>query len=567
MKSQGEIAMKKTLALLGTLLLAFLIASCGAAPGEGGAPAAEEEEAPAAEEEEAPAAEEEEAPAAEEGENILVIAAPATPKTVDFNFMSDPLEFEAAWNLYDKPMGWPIVKGEGDIGEGDLESVEGELVESWEVSDDALTYTFYLREGVKSYFGNELTAEDVKWWWEAAFAGEGVGAFIANINNVSSADNVTIIDDYTVEIQLDSPSSIFLQSMTIHAAGLYDATEVQKHATDDDPYAFEWLQTNDAGFGPYHVEELRPGEEIIYVANPNYWQGAPYFDRVVMKVVPDSAQRLQLLLAGDVDMALLLSPRQLEEVRQNEDKGVTVVSWPGIRGMSLRLNPNIEPFDNPELREAIAYATPYDDIRESVYFGEGRPMESYVPDLFPGYEPGGWTVETDLARAEELLTEAGYPDGLDVTLNYSSAVPEEEDIATLVKSSLEQIGIGVELNKLPAAQYTEGLFDNRLGFFMDIDMPLVPDAGYASWLWFHPGSPINYLGYDNPDVTSMIEEGLATPDLAEREAMYSDIQKTIGNEFVWLYLAFPGEHLAAKSDLKGFNWVPLSVTKWSDLSR
>ncbi len=192
-------------------------------------------------------------------------------------------------------------------------------------------------------------------------------------------------------------------------------------------------------------------------------------------------------------------------------------------------------------------------------------MGSYVPDSFPGYDPSGWKVRTDLARAKQLLGEAGYPNGLEIVLNYSAAVPEAEEIATLVKSSLAKVGLQAKLNKLPAAQYTEGLFGKRLAFFIDIDVPLVPDAGYASWLWFHSGSAINYIGYNNPRVTKMIDAALAEPSQAARLKAYKALQSTISAENVWLYLAFPGEHVAMRQNIVGYTWVPLGLVKWSDL--
>jgi peptide/nickel transport system substrate-binding protein len=504
-------------------------------------------------------------PAAGGGAKQLVIAAPHTPKSVDFNGLSDAVEFEAVLNMYDDLVDWKVKDGPGGVKVADLTGVEGKLAESWEVSSDGLTYTFHLRKGVKSFFGNELSGNDLKFTWESGFAAKGVALFGDTISNLSSADNVTVVDPLTVKVVLDKPSSIFLKTLTNPTIGaIIDSTEAKKHATSADPYALAWQKSHDMGFGAYHLSELTPDQQAVYVANPNYWQGKPNYDKVIVKVIPESAQRLQLLQGKDIQMAEALAPQELETVRSAADSGkdVKVVTVPGIFNYALRINPTIAPFDDVKLREAIAWAVPYDDIMQQVFLGRGKPMRSFVPEQADGYYPDPWNITTDVEKSKQLLAGSGHSGTLQLDFYYSQAVPAEEQIAILTKSALAKVGIELTLNKVTPAQYTDALFGKKYGFFVDTDAPFVADVGYASWLWFHPKSPINYVNYNDPAVTALIDSALETGD---KEA-YKQIQAAVDKAFVWIYLVVPDVQVPMSKNINGYTWRPISQVKWYELS-
>jgi len=498
----------------------------------------------------------------------LVIAAPHTPKSVDFNGLSDAVEFEAVLNLYDTLVDWKLKPGANGVTVADLSGVRPSLAENWGVSSDGRTTTFHLRRGVKSYFGNELTANDVKFTYESGFAAKGVALFGDTICNISNPDQVKIIDSHTVQVTLGKPSSIYLPTLTNPTIGaIIDSTEAKKHATASDPYALTWQRSHDQGFGPYHLSELTPDQQAVYTANPNYWRGKPYFDRVVVKVIPESAQRFQLLQGGAVDVAAELAPQEYKTLMAQQGKDTKVISVPGIFNFSLRLNPTIKPFDNPKLREAIAYAVPYKAILNDVFLGQAKQMRSYVPEQATGYAPNFWTIDTDEARAKSLLADAGLPNGLKVDFYYSQAVPAEEQIAVITRSGLAKVGIDMTLNKVTAAQYTTGLFGKKFGFFIDTDAPFVADVGYASWLWFNPKSPIDYVNYNDPAVTQLIDSALGDLNPTSRNVTYHKIQEAIAKALVWIYLAVPNVLVATKKDIVGYTWRPISQPRWNELSR
>jgi len=248
---------------------------------------------------------------------------------------------------------------------------------------------------VKSPGGNELTSVDVVWGWQKSMAQKRTGAFIARAAGVVK---VEVLDRYTVEFTLDAPNNIFLPALTLYTPSIYDSAEVKKHATADDPWALKWIDQNTAGFGAYHLQSLKSGEEAVFVANPNYFGGKPFYDRVVYKEVPNAGTRFTLMRSGQVQWTEELTLRQISELKK--DKRVKIESDQGTGHASVRMNPNIKPFDNPLLRQAISYATDYQALNRTVFENLGTQAKSIVPPVIPAPTlPPGSSIPTSSARA------------------------------------------------------------------------------------------------------------------------------------------------------------------------
>ncbi|MFC2153286.1 ABC transporter substrate-binding protein, partial [Actinomycetota bacterium] len=241
-------------------------------------------------------------------ERTLVVAATGTPSGFDGDIFGPNMQ-NAVVNLNE-----PLVDYELAGTEVNGDEVRPRLAESWTVSDDGLTYTIKLREGVLSHLGNELTAEDVVWSYEKSIAQGRTGNFIRNVGNV---DSIEATGTYEVQFTLTAPSPIFIRAITVYTPSIYDSTELKTHATDDDPYATEWLKSNFAGYGPYYVDQFTPGQQVIFKANPNYWDGVPYYTTIVYQAVPEPANRVALLTAEEVDYIEAPSQQQLVELSNN----------------------------------------------------------------------------------------------------------------------------------------------------------------------------------------------------------------------------------------------------------
>jgi peptide/nickel transport system substrate-binding protein len=457
-----------------------------------------------------------------------------------------------------RPVWYPEVGvcGAGVSKPGD-EAVMGRWAESWTESEDGTVWSFKLKPGIKSYFGNEMTCADLKWSWERAYEMKGVKYFFTQVLGMTSADDVSCPDPRTVQMKIKARNPLFLQLMAMnYYGGPFDSTEVKKHATESDPWAKEWLKSNTAGFGPYHMTKNIPGQELTLEVNPNF-QPRPAVRKVIVKIVPDSATRLALLKRGEIDFAMRLRQREYQEVKK--DPNLQLVYHPG----------NFIPYFGPvqtnpimakkAVRQALAYAVPYEDIHRKVYFGDGLMIKSITPKIFPYSTDEFWPYKEDLDKAKKMLAEAGYPDGFKMTISYDKAISEMEEVCTLVKSNFEKIGLDVELQGLPSAVYSETKFQRKQMAHCDnFQWPWIADTGYTAWVYLtHPESNVmDAVNNDNPELNKLTEDMFTTPFGPKRKEMNMRIQELVADEAPWIFLVNPGWREALKKEWRGFAWYP-----------
>ena len=428
-----------------------------------------------------------------------------------------------------------------------------ELFESCEVDAEQTTWTCHVLKGVKSYYGNEMTAQDVKYEIDRWFGCASMGGFIAGVINLPS-DGYRVIDDYTMEFKLTKPSPLFLHGMATWAGGVLDSTEVQKHATSEDPWAKDWVALNSAGFGAYHIESLVKGQEMILVANPNYWQFDPPIEKIIMREIPESANRMALLVAGDVDIAEHLSPRELDQLQETKPPGVKIIQVDGNLFVHQIFNVTREPFGDPKVRQAIAYAAPYEEILSAVFKGRaGRPISWGLVPRNDGVVDV-YKYDTDLDKAKSLLAEAGYADGLEMGITYDAGRPEHEEIAVLIQSNLRKIGIDVNLEKLPKAVFDEKWASSDFDTAIQTDYALMGDAGYALYLYFHPASPINSGKYNNEEYVEKLEEANSILDEDQRRQIFAELQEILAEDVPSVMLAYPLTYYSLRDDVTGVTW-------------
>lgn len=493
----------------------------------------------------------------------LVVAATKTPGGFDGDALK-PNTQNVVVQVYEGLTKYAYKKNEktGRL-EVDPSRVLPHLAKKWSVSADGKVYTVELRQGVKSPFGNELTAVDVVWGWEKSLAQKRTGAFIARSAGVVK---VEVLDQYTVEFTLEAPSSIFLTALTVYTPSLYDSTEVKKHATPDDPWALKWIDQNTAGFGAYHLRTLKSGEEAVFVANPNYFGGKPFYDRVVYKEVPNAGTRFTLMRTGQVQWTEELTLKQISELKK--DKRVKVESDQGSGHASVRMNPALKPFDNPLLRQAILYATDYRALNVAVFENLGSQAKSIVPPIIPGADTSAWKFDTDLVKARQLLKQAGYADGVDITLEYAAIFWFEEQLAIQMKDQLGKVGIRVKLQKITDADMRSRTAPNKrdLPFFTFLDNPIVLDPVYALYLNAHSQGVSNRNNYSNPEFDKVIDAARVAQDPKKRLDLVRKAQQMHTADATWVMTMYPGAHEAMATCMSGYVWQPDYHERWRELS-
>src|SRR5467141_3641520 len=298
----------------------------------------------------------------------------------------------------------------------DLDKIRGELAESYEVSPDAMKITFHLRKDARFQDGTPVTAEDVKWSLDRAVTAPVLGKAQLLTGSMTSSDQFKVIDPSTFEVTLPKPDKLALPNLATVYPIIINSKVAKEHATAEDPWATAWLKEHTAGSGAYQIDTFKPGEQVIMTRNAAWNRGtvdkSAFFKRVSVQSVPEPATRANLVERGDADLVIDL---QASDVQSLEGKGtLKVVSTPQYNAVTfISMNNQIPPFDNANVRRAIAYALPYDDMFKAALFGRGTPLFGAMwtdgkptTSAYPFQQP----VKLDLEKAKEYLKAAGMPD-------------------------------------------------------------------------------------------------------------------------------------------------------------
>lgn len=513
---------------------------------------------------------------AAEQSKTLVIAAPSTPQGLDIEFDVSLGSIDVLGAIYEYMLAYekipdprtPDVLREDTGVHSDKKyglALRGRLAESWEISQDGRKATFKLREGVRSNWGNLFSAQDVKWTWDRKFNLKGQGIFQTSVLGLKHPDQVKIEGPMAVSFNLDKPNPLLLKQQCNLANPIYDSKKCTQVGGKDDPWGVKFLQNESAGFGPYKIRQIVRGQQAVFSARSDYWDKKPYFETVVMREVPTSASRLSLLTGGAVDIAQFLQPREYESL-----KGHQAVTYDAINAsymIWLELNAKIQPFDKVKVRQAMNYAIPHAEIIKTIYYGLADKLTAPMPYIYPMADSSFFHYDYNLDQAKKLLAEAGLPNGFKTTLSYNAGDPVQEPIALLYQTALRQIGVDIQLEKLPAGVFYESVTKRQKPVIFYLDSPWTPDPGYSMFLYFHEKSYVDYSNYANPTVNRMIEEGLETLDDNVRLAIYKKVQQIVMDEAPWGFIAYPKYTVARKKNLKGLTYYTSNNLRFQDFYR
>ena len=506
----------------------------------------------------------------------LVVAAPATPLSLDVENSLSLGTIDTVGAFYDYLIGFDMMPDPDNPG-ARRETLapdpaapggyhlQGKLAEAWEFTPDGRTARFHLRPGVVSNHGNPLTAMDVKYTFDRKFEVKGAGAFMTGVMGLRSKDQVKVEGERVVSFNLDQPNPILMIVCGHLANPIFDAKKCREMATDDDPWARKFLDTNVAGFGPYALKEITRGQQLVATARPDYYGKQPFFKTVIFKEVPTSASRLQLLKGGAVDIAQFLAPTELQSLVHDPKAGVT--SFEASQMLWIELNTKFAPLDQAKVRQAINLAIPRQAILDTVLQGYGAKQTTVMPLFYPGATDRFWAFDTDMAKAKGLLEQAGLGDGFATVLAYNAGDPIEEPIAIMVQTALKQIGVKVELKKLPAGTFFDSLTKRTEPMIFNLDAPWTPDSGFSLNLYFKSTSFVNFSNYVNPEVDKLIDASLSTLVESERMAAAADAQRLLMAEAPWAFIAYPGYQLAHAKDLTGLTYYTSNRLAFQDYAR
>jgi peptide/nickel transport system substrate-binding protein len=498
------------------------------------------------------------------GNDTIVYAVTSTPPDIDPNSSAQFVESELFTNTMSRLLDFKTVKqddGTYVMQSDGYDPVDPALAESYTVSKDHKTIDMKLREGVKNYLGHPFDAKDVRYTVDRLLALKGTGTVYLNAIGITKPSNLIVKDKYNIQFKLDYPAVLFLKMLSIPHLGIVDSVEMQKHKTADDPWSTAWAKTHNVGWGPYYITQNDQGVQVALKADPNFWKGKASVGTVIMKEVPSSANRLALLKGGSVDVVAYLQPR--ERISLEKDPNVKIESFSPAQTHSIvYMTTTKKPFDDPRVRQAVCYAMPYDDIVQTVGLGTARRQQSPLPANYQYYDPSLDPYNQDIAKAKQLLAEAGYPNGFQTSIGFSNDDPTVEQQAASVQNALAQIGIQAKLLKQPFATYNQNWLGLKYQMGMMYEGAFIPDFAYALNLWYYgPKSKnfLNFTNYLNPKVNAWLDKSRSTFDDGEREKLAKDIQGQIMQDAPMCYLVEPGVHLPARKNIQGINYWTYSA--------
>jgi peptide/nickel transport system substrate-binding protein len=408
-------------------------------------------------------------------------------------------------HLYDRLVTYETVPGPDGTRQYDPARPSGELAQRWDVSPDGKTITFHLHPQAKFHDGAPVTAEDVRWSIERSLNVKGAAGVMA-VGALHSADQLKAVDEKTFQVTLPAPNRFAISVFSIPFAAIINARLAKQNATAQDPWANEWLKRNPAGGGAYKLSSFR-SDQVVLARNEDWVSGPkPAAQQLIFQTVPEAATRTALVERDAADLAIEIPPNDFDAVAQ---RGVArALAIPMRNHMDfLAMNSQAAPFDDVRVRQAIAYALPYDQIFQSVFRGRGVPLYGGKPEAQGGVFPQPSAFKFDPEKAKALLKEAGRDEGFETSLLYSAGKAALFDpLALAVRDALGKIGIRVKIERLPGAQFDERaaartapmVLENRVAWLS------LPDYWFTA---FYTGKQVSNLGnYANPKLDQMLKE-------------------------------------------------------------
>ncbi len=433
--------------------------------------------------------------------------------------------------------------------------VEPDLAESIDISADGTVYTFRIRPDLEFPGGHALRARDFAYAWERALAlaasGDAPRSTAAGLAaaGIHSMSQVEVVDDHTLRVTLVRPNPRILRVMAMGVMSAVDSILLRSQATEADPWATAYAQRNPSGYGPYILVDREAGRHMILEPYEGWWDHKTAArSRIVYQVVAGEARRLQLAQDGAVDLAHGISSLGTGQAGNS----VQVISLESAGQRFLVFDRTEPPFDDPRVRQAVAWSLDYNRIKRDVYASRARIPTGFLPASLGGPD-GTWLYSQDIGRARTLLTEAGYPDGFDAELLVPSDVPEGRALAERVRADLELAGIDLVPWPIEGRHLHVAI---RLGG-ATFDMAIVACGSWLQEAWYAstqlaeitPACPTSFM---HPEVEQLLDEMEPAPTAGAAAAMSGRIQDVWAQEAAFVPLGRPDQIEVLGQEVSGF---------------
>ncbi len=418
------------------------------------------------------------------------------------------------------------------------------LASDYTISEDGLVYTFTLREGVKFHNGNTVTAQDVKYSLDRA---SGLLDGTPLISSLSVLTSVDILDEKTVQVTVGSANTELIYSFV--AAIIPAGSGEEESGTP-------------IGTGPFSFVSYKPQEGVVIAKNADYWQeGLPYLDEVNFKIVNSPDTALLELKGGSIQIYPYLTDSQANELKDS----FQILSAPSDVVQALFLNNAVEPLNDVRVRQAICYALDLDMVNEFVAGGEATlvssamlpTLQTYYVDLTDTYGSGA-----NIQKAQELMADAGFPDGFDLEITVPSNYEYHMQTAEVVAEQLKAAGINATINPVEWSSWLSDCYTDRnyQSTISGITSDMTP--GYLTNR-FQTDSKKNFVNFASDAYDEAYQNAAAALDPAEKAEYYKQVQKILCDEAGSAFIQVPPITIAMDPKLAGYKFYPVYVQDMS----
>ncbi|MEZ4735998.1 MAG: ABC transporter substrate-binding protein [Caldilineaceae bacterium] len=424
----------------------------------------------------------------------------------------------------------------------DTLQLQPRLSTSWDVADDGLSWTFQLREGVTFQHGTPFTAEDVVYTFERILnpdLGAGVRSALTFIEGIEA------IDDYTVRFLLNSPN-VDLPLL----AGMPDTLIVPHDRTTEE------LAGEASGTGPFRIAEYMPGDHTTLVSNDAYWnEGIPYLDEIQHLYIPEMATQVAALTSGTIDVIWQLTSENIPLLETLPDASVEEVLGASYQPIIMQVDQ--APFDDMRVRQALKYCVDRPGMMQAVLQGKGTVgNDQPITPIHPLW--GDTAVrEQDIEKAKQLLVEAGYPNGLELTLVTSPIRPGMVETAIAFQEMVKPAGITIEIERVPPDAYWSEYW-MQVPFFLS-NYPVFLSADFLLTTMYHSEGVWNESRIQDPKLDALIESARAEQDPDARRQLYAEVQQLISDEGGTIVPYFRSLFWGRRNNVHGLVYTPESL--------
>ena len=438
----------------------------------------------------------------------------------------------------------------------DYETLVPEAAESWEVADDNMSITFHMRKGATFWDGSPITAHDVKWSLDRAVSVGGFPTVQMEAGSLEKTEQFVVVDDMTLRIDLLRESKLTLPDLAVPVPMIINSELAKKHATEDDPWATDYLHRNPAGSGAFKPTRWDPGEQVVLERFDDWKNGElPGVKRVILREVPSMSTRRALLERGDSDLMMDVPPKHGAELAAMDDINVAGVPIENTI-YAVGLNTGMKPFDDKRVRQAVAYAIPYQRVFEDAAYKRGAPLwgaDSAEPATADWPQP--FPYDTDLEKARELMAQAGYEDGVEVPFSINLGLAHwMEPTALLIQENLAKIGMETPINKIPGAKWrTKALVEESLPLHLKTFGGWLNYPDYYFFWAYIKGHLFNSMQYHNDTIEKLVDETLHMPtDDPQYSPNIKQMIRIAFDEVPLIPLWQPNLDMAMRNDVHGY---------------